>query len=158
MFLNTNRTVSLEKSRTIDNVQKHNICTNVPSLQIFKSSRYHRSAIYDLRGKLHVTTYITIGLPSMPKRNNFIKPTVRMKTLNQFSASQPNYRLFQVAHTFPISLKVNTITPSIEVMAKFLCILFWALIHYLLLSNWHLKEYFARLQCCCLALYKDKLP
>jgi hypothetical protein len=31
VFWNINRTVFLDKNKTIDNVQKHNICTNVPS-------------------------------------------------------------------------------------------------------------------------------
>jgi hypothetical protein len=30
VFCNINRTVFLDKDRTMDNVQKHNICTNVP--------------------------------------------------------------------------------------------------------------------------------
>jgi hypothetical protein len=29
--------VFLDKDRTMDNVQKHNICTNVPSSQTFRS-------------------------------------------------------------------------------------------------------------------------
>jgi hypothetical protein len=37
MFSNTNRTVFLDRDRTVDNVQKHNIYTNVPSPQTFKS-------------------------------------------------------------------------------------------------------------------------
>jgi hypothetical protein len=31
VFYNTNRTMFLDKNRTMDNVQKHNICANVPS-------------------------------------------------------------------------------------------------------------------------------
>jgi hypothetical protein len=34
---NINRTVFLDKNRTMDNVQKHNICINVPSSQTFGS-------------------------------------------------------------------------------------------------------------------------
>jgi hypothetical protein len=35
VLCNINRTVSVDKNRTMDNVQKHNICTNVPSSQTF---------------------------------------------------------------------------------------------------------------------------
>jgi hypothetical protein len=37
MFWKINRTVFLDKGRKMDNVQKHNICTNVPSSQKFRS-------------------------------------------------------------------------------------------------------------------------
>jgi hypothetical protein len=37
VFWKINRTVFLDKERTMDNVQKHNICTNVPSSQTFTS-------------------------------------------------------------------------------------------------------------------------
>jgi hypothetical protein len=32
-----NRTVFLDEDRAMENIQKHNICTNVPSLQTFRS-------------------------------------------------------------------------------------------------------------------------
>jgi hypothetical protein len=37
MFCKINRTVFLDKDRTMDNVQKHNIYTNVPPSQTFIS-------------------------------------------------------------------------------------------------------------------------
>jgi uncharacterized membrane protein (Fun14 family) len=37
VFRKINRTAFLDKYRTMDNVQKHNICTNVPSSQTFRS-------------------------------------------------------------------------------------------------------------------------
>jgi hypothetical protein len=37
LFWKINRTVFLDKARTMDNAQKHNICTNVPSSQTFRS-------------------------------------------------------------------------------------------------------------------------
>jgi hypothetical protein len=37
VFCKINRNVFLDKDRTMDNVQKHNICTNVPSSQTFRS-------------------------------------------------------------------------------------------------------------------------
>jgi hypothetical protein len=37
VFWNINRTVFLDKDRTMDNVQKHNNCTNVPLSQTFRS-------------------------------------------------------------------------------------------------------------------------
>jgi hypothetical protein len=38
VFDNIKRTVFLDEDRTMDNVQKHNICINVPSSQTFRSS------------------------------------------------------------------------------------------------------------------------
>jgi hypothetical protein len=37
VFCNINRKAFLDEDRTMDNVQKHNICTNVPSSQTFRS-------------------------------------------------------------------------------------------------------------------------
>jgi hypothetical protein len=37
VFWKINRTVFLDENRTMDNVQKHNICTNLPSSQTFSS-------------------------------------------------------------------------------------------------------------------------
>jgi hypothetical protein len=37
VFCNINRMMFLDKDRTMDNVQKHNICTDVPSSQSFRS-------------------------------------------------------------------------------------------------------------------------
>jgi hypothetical protein len=37
VFWKLNRTVFLDKDRTMDNVQQHNICTNVPLSQTFRS-------------------------------------------------------------------------------------------------------------------------
>jgi hypothetical protein len=37
VFCNINRTVVLDKDRTMDNVQEHNVCITVPSSQTFRS-------------------------------------------------------------------------------------------------------------------------
>jgi hypothetical protein len=37
VFSKINRTAFIDKGKTIHNVQKHNICTNVPSSQTFTS-------------------------------------------------------------------------------------------------------------------------
>jgi hypothetical protein len=54
VFCNINRTVFLDKDRTMDEVQKHNIRTNVPSSQIFRSYVQHRIIQYFLSTSLRV--------------------------------------------------------------------------------------------------------
>jgi hypothetical protein len=56
MFLNINTTVILDKNRTMDNVQKHNICINVPSSQTFRSH-----CVYLLKQASEMQTLVSTG-------------------------------------------------------------------------------------------------
>jgi hypothetical protein len=46
VFCNINRPVFLDKDRTIDNVQKHNIRINIPSSQTFRSYFLQNLQVY----------------------------------------------------------------------------------------------------------------